>query len=217
MTGQMLRYRAAAFWVKVYYPEISLGLMTQEEVADVQVVAVAAVEPSAAQSALPVHAIPVPLSQPEADGSGESVEVLETDRDGAIQNSTTAEVQASTAVELQDAPAPRRSTRRSAAAQRRSEGPAVTARDESSAEQVATERTASPQPTDALAPAAHAKPAASVEAAGVIEQSELATHPAPGPGPAAAAQPSAAELLTTALQEIPKLATPAAPRPSRSR
>ena len=48
MTGQMLRYRAAAFWVKVYCPEISLGLMTQEEVADVQSVDVAEVRPEPA-------------------------------------------------------------------------------------------------------------------------------------------------------------------------
>ncbi len=45
MTGQMLRYRASAFWVKVYCPEISLGLMTQDEVADVQAVVVGSVEP----------------------------------------------------------------------------------------------------------------------------------------------------------------------------
>jgi hypothetical protein len=58
MTGQMLRYRAAAFWVKVYCPEISLGLMTQDEVADVQAVEVAAVEAVAVVPSLPAPHTP---------------------------------------------------------------------------------------------------------------------------------------------------------------
>jgi hypothetical protein len=63
MTGQMLRYRAAAFWVKVYCPEISLGLMTQEEVADVQSVVVEALEPEASSPAAPAPAVPQPISR----------------------------------------------------------------------------------------------------------------------------------------------------------
>jgi len=35
MPNQMLRYRAAAFWQRVYCPEISMGLMTTEEIEDV--------------------------------------------------------------------------------------------------------------------------------------------------------------------------------------
>lgn len=35
MPGQMLRYRAAAFWQRVYCPEISMGLMTSEEYEDI--------------------------------------------------------------------------------------------------------------------------------------------------------------------------------------
>ena len=35
MPSQMLRYRAAAFWQRVYCPEISMGLMTREEVEDI--------------------------------------------------------------------------------------------------------------------------------------------------------------------------------------
>ena len=35
MPNQMLRYRAAAFWQRVYCPEISLGLMTTEEVEEI--------------------------------------------------------------------------------------------------------------------------------------------------------------------------------------
>lgn len=34
MPGQMIRYRAAAFWTRTYAPEISLGMHTMEEVAD---------------------------------------------------------------------------------------------------------------------------------------------------------------------------------------
>jgi hypothetical protein len=90
MTGQMLRYRAAAFWVKVYCPEISLGLMTQEEVADVQSVDVAevrpepapaqplAISPADAEVITPARrpskrpaAAPKQLNQPEAFSTGE--------------------------------------------------------------------------------------------------------------------------------------------------
>ena len=40
MTGQMLRYRAAAWWANVYCPEIALGLITQEEAVDIEAVTV---------------------------------------------------------------------------------------------------------------------------------------------------------------------------------
>lgn len=46
MPGQMLRYRAAAFWQRVYCPEISMGLMTAEEAYDIQNVAYEEVKPS---------------------------------------------------------------------------------------------------------------------------------------------------------------------------
>lgn len=36
MPSQMLRYRAAAFWQRVYCPEISMGLITKEEADDIQ-------------------------------------------------------------------------------------------------------------------------------------------------------------------------------------
>lgn len=36
MPNQMLRYRAAAFWQRVYCPEISMGLITKEEAEDIQ-------------------------------------------------------------------------------------------------------------------------------------------------------------------------------------
>jgi uncharacterized protein YbbK (DUF523 family) len=37
MPNQMLRYRAAAFWQRVYCPEISMGLLTTEEAEDISV------------------------------------------------------------------------------------------------------------------------------------------------------------------------------------
>jgi hypothetical protein len=36
MPAQMLRYRAAAFWQRVYCPEISMGLYTEDEINDIQ-------------------------------------------------------------------------------------------------------------------------------------------------------------------------------------
>lgn len=37
MPGQMLRFRAAAFWARVYCPELALGMHTSDEAQDVQV------------------------------------------------------------------------------------------------------------------------------------------------------------------------------------
>lgn len=61
MTGQMLRYRAASFWVRVYCPEISLGLITQEEAIDV-----ATVEDVTAQE-VPSPAVPQPIQAEPAE------------------------------------------------------------------------------------------------------------------------------------------------------
>ena len=47
MTGQMLRYRAAAWWANVYCPEIALGLITQEEALDIELIRAVPVEPAA--------------------------------------------------------------------------------------------------------------------------------------------------------------------------
>jgi hypothetical protein len=53
MTGQMLRFRAASWWVRVFCPEISLGLGTQEEAIDVEAVAVAEIPAAAIAPAVP--------------------------------------------------------------------------------------------------------------------------------------------------------------------
>jgi len=64
MTGQMLRYRAASWWAKVFCPEISLGLGTQEEAIDVEPVAV--VELPAVTAAVPApltHSVAEPVEE----------------------------------------------------------------------------------------------------------------------------------------------------------
>jgi hypothetical protein len=57
MTGQMLRFRAASWWVRVFCPEISLGLGTQEEAIDIESVTVAELP-----AAIAAAAVPAPLT-----------------------------------------------------------------------------------------------------------------------------------------------------------
>jgi hypothetical protein len=64
MPGQMLRYRAASFWTRVYYAQATLGIMTQEEVIDVEQVSV--------EVSAPVTPEPMAVEQPP-----EPVEVVE--------------------------------------------------------------------------------------------------------------------------------------------
>jgi hypothetical protein len=64
MTGQMLRYRAASFWVRVFCPEISLGLMTQEEALEVEAVAVRELDTATGSSLEPLApAVPEPITR----------------------------------------------------------------------------------------------------------------------------------------------------------
>jgi hypothetical protein len=152
MTGQMLRYRAAAFWVKVYCPEISLGLMTQEEVSDVQAVEASAVEPVATPQVL-TRAEPMPTTRPAAMAP---VVVLPAENGGTAGSATATEAGTS-----------RRSPRRSTAAHKQADPQGQPNSDE-------------PQ------------------------QAALATEPAREPN-APSKQPAHAELVDTALEEIPKL------------
>jgi hypothetical protein len=62
MPGQMLRFRAASWWQRVYCPELSLGLPTQEEIIDVEAVTVAEI-PAAAIA----PAVPAPLTHRAED------------------------------------------------------------------------------------------------------------------------------------------------------
>lgn len=64
MPGQMLRYRAAAFWSRVYAPELSLGMRTSDEVEDI-----GPAEPQAVRQigdALQVSPLASRLTQPPA-------------------------------------------------------------------------------------------------------------------------------------------------------
>jgi hypothetical protein len=200
MTGQMLRYRAAAFWVKVYCPEISLGLMTQEEVADVQAVVVETLEPEAAAGG-PAPAIPQPISR--ADSRSVATEPQQTVSDGESQAST-----------ADTAPAPKRSSRRTATAQKEppsnpttvSDGTPLPA-DPPAADSAATAGSPTGSATDA--------PAGPTDSSGMA-QAELLTDPPPAPANATK-QPSSADLLRTAQQEIPKLATAEALENARQR
>jgi hypothetical protein len=75
MTGQMLRYRAAAWWANVYCPEIALGLITQEEALDIEAVAVQEAEPSPAIEEAPA-ASPAPLVPDVAPPEGSQGETV---------------------------------------------------------------------------------------------------------------------------------------------
>jgi hypothetical protein len=66
MPELMLRYRAAAFWVRLYCPEVSLGLVTQEEATDIEAVTVAEVTTA-----------PAPALAPEPEQPAEVAEVVE--------------------------------------------------------------------------------------------------------------------------------------------
>ena len=69
--GQMLRYRAGAFWARVYCPEISLGIVTKEEAIDIEQVEVSISEPQ-----LPVIADD---AETETDAADPDLSVLATD------------------------------------------------------------------------------------------------------------------------------------------
>ena len=181
MTGQMLRYRASAFWVKVYCPEISLGLMTQDEVADVQAVVVGSVEPLAAEQ---LPATPEPLIKARQAVEEQVAELPAVER----QDEAADEVAA-----------PRRSPRRSAAAQKQVQNASETR----SAEQQQGELAAAATPdTSAAAAELPAEMAEQAEQAGLaVEQQEL----------------SSAELLNKALQQISGLGSVDALETARQR
>ena len=67
MTGQMLRYRAAAWWANVYCPEIALGLITQEEALDIEPVRAVPVEPAETRRGIASAAIPTAPAMPAAE------------------------------------------------------------------------------------------------------------------------------------------------------
>jgi len=187
MTGQMLRYRASAFWVKVYCPEISLGLMTQDEVADVQAVVVGSVEPLTAAQ---LPATPEPLIKARQEVVEQAAELPADNGPAQLLAPPAVERQYGAAEEVA---APRRSPRRSTAAQKQVQSAGETG----SAEQQQGELAAA-----AEQPAALAKQVEQAESSGLaVEPQEL----------------SSAELLNKALQQISDLGSADALESARQR
>ena len=100
MPQQMFQYRAAAFFARTYCPEITMGLMTQEEVIDIQPVPTihTAVAP-ALPSEVPVEVLEVetttppvpeppaiPVHNPMWDGTSAEFPPPEYDRETEIEN-----------------------------------------------------------------------------------------------------------------------------------
>jgi hypothetical protein len=65
MPDLMIRYRAAAFWGRLYIPELLVGIQTQEEVLDVQPVTVT--ETSVADLNATIAAKAEPQPEPVSD------------------------------------------------------------------------------------------------------------------------------------------------------
>ena len=184
MTGQMLRYRASAFWVKVYCPEISLGLMTQDEVADVQAVVVGSVEPLAAAQ---LPATPEPLIKARQEVVEQAAELPADEGPAQLLAPPAVEQQE---VAAEEVAAPRRSTRRSTAAQKQVQSNGETGSAEQQQGELAA---AAEQPAELPEQAEPAGPAG--------EQQEL----------------SSAELLNKALQQISGLGSADALESARQR
>ena len=211
MTGQMLRYRAAAFWVKVYCPEISLGLMTQDEAADVQAVVVDAIEPRAAgqlrdQSAAAVPELLPPRPLQPAASTPAATALSATDSDEKHQ-ATTAEAPAPAP------PAPRRSSRRTAGAQKGADTSGATDSDGTAAPALEPEAPPASAPNQERAATAQQSAGADLPAieaatlqAEAATQAELLSDPAPAAADAAqGGGASSADLVSTGQREIPKL------------
>lgn len=216
MTGQMLRYRAAAFWVRVYCPEMSLGLTTQEEALDAN-------SPAAAVETVTVREVPL------AKGSGTGGAVpqpirpmsvvdqpaaAEVPPGGEAAPQETAAASSSAApIEPEAQAAPR--TRRSSSRTRRSfSGPdeagpetgaaAVPPSEPGAAE--AEEQEAEPMPLQTPELGAHQE--LLPELASAVTAASVAEEPEPlEPGAGIAAASSAEDVTRSGLQEIPKIAS----------
>ena len=75
MPDLMLRYRAAAFWGRLYVPEYLVGIKTQEEVIDI--------EPQAVESVTVKH-----LNETISTVSDLNVEPNDTNQSAAKENTT---------------------------------------------------------------------------------------------------------------------------------
>lgn len=102
MTGQMLRYRAAAWWANVYCPEIALGLITQEEALDIEPVRAVAIEPAETRRGIASAAIPTapatPAAEPWLEAGSQTQAVAETQPPGQSSASSELNVRETTAL-----------------------------------------------------------------------------------------------------------------------
>lgn len=86
MPGQMLRYRAATFWCRIYAPEFMTGIRVEEELIDVEPVAVQEVTPAPVCSTPPPNVEVLPDDDQQAadvpdqalQENGYAVEVVDT-------------------------------------------------------------------------------------------------------------------------------------------
>jgi hypothetical protein len=238
MTGQMLRYRAASFWVRVYCPEMSLGLMSQEEVIDasVQGAVVEAVTvqevPVAKGGTLHHAAVPQPLrSAPvattitPADANAVAHAELAVTHPAAEPTGAQATVPLEQGgaeeaeAQVEPSPRPRRNSRVRRAPSSAEEGAAAVEPAAPSpavpAAAAPTGGTTSPEPTQTpelpseqglfAAPltVAPKEPAAAVTAS--PPAAEVAAVPNPTGEPPAQSEPTAAEVISTGVREIPRI------------
>jgi hypothetical protein len=87
--GQMLRYRAGAFWARVYCPEISLGIITKEEAIDVEPVQVSVSEPQLPET---LDDTTEPAADPTRKVSDEARSIREGKRDNGVTRGVDSDV-----------------------------------------------------------------------------------------------------------------------------
>jgi len=238
MTGQMLRYRAASFWVRVFCPEMSLGLMSQEEVIDASVQG-AVVEAVTVQEVAvprggamhhaavpqPIRSAPVATTVTPADASSvvHAEPVVANHAAGSTGTQATEPLAQGGAEEAEAQVDPATRPRRNSRA-RRSPSPAEegVAADEPAAPSPAAPPTEAPtggatstEPTQTpeqpaeqdlfAAPltVAPEEPAAAITAS--PPAAEVAAVPNPTGEPPAQSEPSAAEVVSTGVREIPSI------------
>jgi hypothetical protein len=242
MTGQMLRYRAASFWVRVYCPEMSLGLMSQEEVLDTAaqgaVVEAVTVQEVAIAKGGTLHHAAVPQlirSAAAAPVTAESAEHPDQQRPASSETSappkeaspvvaTEVESKEATNNPEQGSPKPRRTTTRGRRASATPQDSPVVA-PPSVQESMALPADAPLEAPGLDLPLVSSTQESSEQSithepattSSGHQQAELATAPAPTkapPSPAAAPseldaadspEPTAAEVISTGIREIPRI------------
>lgn len=233
MTGQMLRYRAASFWVRVYCPEMSLGLTTQEEAFD-------ATAPTAAVETVIVRevplakgggtggAIPQPIRpMPAAEEPAEREPAAQSAAAPTALHETVAVAEPSTMPAPMTEPEAQSATRakRASTRGRRSSAHSDDADSSPTSEALAPtepvtaageepEAEPFPQGSPELGPNQQLVPTPSSPASPLISEEALvatptaeATHVAAAPEQLERTEPSAAQVVQSGLHEIPKIAS----------